>query len=133
MNDLFVLMCCLMIACGLIIAAILYATYGGVHGSLANSDIGSVYNFRYLQPLTGTYERYLAKVIAKRDMKDYIHRLNVISDYRLHDKDFIRTNTLVTCELSNGDIRNFYAERVENCYRSLFGRLLYSTGIACMF
>lgn len=133
MNDLFVMLCCLMIACGLIIAAILYATYGGVHGSLADSDIGSVYNFRYLQPLTGTYERYLAKVIAKRDMKGDVHRLNFASNYRLNDKDFIRTQTLVTCELSNGDIRNFYAERVEDCYRSIFGRLLYTTGMACMF
>ncbi len=133
MNDLFVMMCCLMIACGLIIAAILYATYGGVHGSLAHSDIGTVYNFRYLQPLTGTYERYLVKVIAKRDMKDYIHRLNVMSDYRIFDKNFKRTNTLVTCMLPNGDIRNFYAERVEDCYKSIFGRLLYTTGMACMF
>lgn len=134
MNDLFVMMCCLMIACGLIIAAILYATYGGVHGSLAHSDIGTVYNFRYLQPLTGTYERYLAKVInVRRFTKFEIDCLNFHSDYRVGDKEFQRTNTLVTCQLPNGDIRNFYAERVQDCYKSIFGRLLYTTGIACMF
>lgn len=134
MNDLFVMMCCLMIACGLIIAAILYATYGGVHGSLAHSDIGTVYNFRYLQPLTGTYERYLAKVInVRRFTKFEIDCLNFHSDYRVGDKEFQRTNTLVTCQLPNGDIRNFYAERVQDCYKSIFGRLLYTTGMACMF
>jgi len=128
MSDVLILCC---VAVGLF-CLMMHAVYRGVYGSLAQSDIGEVYNFYYLQPLTGTYERYLAKVIAKRDMKDYIHRLNVLSDYRLHDKDFIRTNTLVTCELSNGDIRNFYAERVKDCYRSIFGRLLYTTGMARM-
>jgi hypothetical protein len=129
MNDYVVL-------CGVVFAVfllIVYSVYYGVYGSLSSADLGEVYNFHYLQPLTGEYERYLAKVIAKRDMKDHIHRLNVTSDYRLHDKEFQRTNTLVTCELSNGEIRNFYAERVKDCYRSIFGRLLYSTGMACMF
>jgi hypothetical protein len=124
------------VLCGVVFAvfcAIIYCVYYGVYGSLSSADLGEVYNFHYLQPLTGEYERYLAKVIAKRDMKDHIHRLNVTSDYRLHDKEFQRTNTLVTCELSNGEIRNFYAERVKDCYRSIFGRLLYSTGMACMF
>ena len=110
-----------------------YCVYRGVYSSLSYADIGEVYNFYYLQPLTGEHERYLAKVISKRDMTDYIHRLNVTSDYRLYDKEFERTNTLVTCELSNGEIRNFYAERAKDCYRSIFGRLLYSTGMACMF
>jgi hypothetical protein len=129
MNDYVVL-------CGVVFAVfllIVYSVYYGVYGSLSSADLGEVYNFHYLQPLTGEYERYLAKVIAKRDMKDHIHRLNVTSDYRLHDKEFQRTNTLVTCELSNGEIRNFYAERVKDCYRSIFGRLLYSTGMSCMF
>lgn len=134
MNDLFVFVCCLSIACGLMIAAMLYATYGGVHGSLANSCVGSVYNFRYLQPVTGDYERYLAKVIGVRHLSKFeIDCLNFTSDYRLYDKEFQRTNTLVTCELPNGDIRNFYAERVKDCYQSIFGRLLYTTGMACMF
>lgn len=133
MTDIFVMLCCASIASGILLFFFMYNTYRGKNDTLSNSSIGSVYNFRYLQPVTGTYERYLVKVIAKRDMKDYIHRLNVMSDYRIFDKNFKRTNTLVTCMLPNGDIRNFYAERVQDCYRSLFGRLLYTTGIACMF
>jgi len=89
-------------------------------------------DFHYLQPLTGEYERFLAKVISKRDMRHDIARLNATSDYRLGDKEFKRSNTLVTCQLSNGEIRNFYAERVRDCYRSIFGRILYSTAsLAC--
>lgn len=129
MSDYVVL--CAVVFC--VFCVLVYGVYRGVYGSLSQARLGEVYNFHYLQPLTGEYERYLAKVISKRDMKDYIHRLNVTSDYRLHDKEFVRTNTLVTCELSNGDIRNFYAERVKNCYRSIFGNLLYSAGIARMF
>jgi len=30
-------------------------------------------------------------------------------------------------------IKKLYAERVRDCYRSIFGRILYSTGMACMF
>ena len=111
----------------------LYGVYRGVYSPLSCAYLGEVYNFHYLQPLTGEYERYLAKVISKRDMRNDIARLNITSDYRLCDQEFQRTNTLVTCELSNGEIRNFYAERVRDCYRSIFGRLLYSTGMACMF
>ena len=112
---------------------LMYGVYRGVYSPLSCAYLGEVYNFHYLQPLTGEYERFLAKVLSKRDMKEHIHRLNVTSDYRLHDKEFKRTNTLVTCVLANGEIRNFYAERVRDCYRSIFGRILYSTGMACMF
>lgn len=129
MNDYVVL-------CGVVFAVfllIVYSVYYGVYGSLSSADLGEVYNFHYLQPLTGEYERYLAKVIAKQDMREDIARLNRVSKYRRHDSEFQRTNTLVTCKLSNGEIRNFYAERVKDCYRSIFGRLLYSTGMACMF
>lgn len=129
MNDIMILFCVTVS----IFCFITYAVYHGVYGSLTNANIGEVYNFYYLQPVSGTYERYLAKVIAKRDMKDYINRLNVISDYRLYDPEFVRTNTLVTCELSNGEIRNFYAERVKDCHRSIFGKLLYSIRIAHIF
>jgi hypothetical protein len=116
-----------------IFCATFYCVYRGVYGSLSSASLGEVYNFHYLQPLTGEYERYLAKVISKRDMKEQIGYLNATSNYRRHDSEFQRSNTLVTCELSNGEIRNFYAERVRDCYRSIFGRLLYSTGMACMF
>jgi hypothetical protein len=116
-----------------IFCATFSCVYRGVYGSLSSASLGEVYNFHYLQPLTGEYERYLAKVISKRDMKEQIGYLNATSNYRRHDSQFERSNTLVTCELSNGEIRNFYAERVKDCYRSIFGRLLYSTGMSCMF
>lgn len=134
MNELYLSLLCFLIAFFVTLATIIYTTYRGTHVSLANSDVGSVYNFRYLQPLTGTYERYLAKVISVRRFTELeLYRLNFHSDYRVHDERFRRSNTLVTCKLPNGDIRNFYAERVQDCYTSLFGRLLYSTGMACMF
>ena len=129
MNDYVVL--CFVVVC--LFCIMLYGVYRGVYSPLSCAYLGEVYNFHYLQPLTGEYERYLAKVISKRDMRNDIARLNITSDYRLCDQEFQRTNTLVTCELSNGEIRNFYAERVRDCYRSIFGRLLYSTGMACMF
>ena len=125
------LMICLVAA--VVFCLTFYCVYRGVYGSLSSANLGEVYNFHYLQPLTGEYERYLAKVISKRDMKKQIDYLNATSNYRRHDSQFERSNTLVTCELSNGEIRNFYAERVRDCYRSIFGRLLYSTGMACMF
>jgi len=112
---------------------LMYGVYRGVYSPLSCAYLGEVYNFHYLQPLTGEYERYLAKVINKQDMKNDIARLNRESDYRRYDSEFQRTNTLVTCVLANGEIRNFYAERVRDCYRSIFGRLLYSTGTAFMF
>jgi len=129
MNDYVVL--CAVVFC--LFCTMIYCVYRGVYGSLSSANLGEVYNFHYLQPLTGEYERYLAKVISKRDMKEQIGYLNATSNYRRHDSEFQRSNTLVTCELSNGEIRNFYAERVKDCYRSIFGRLLYSTGMACMF
>ena len=134
MTEIFAILCCASIASGILLFFFIYNIYRGKNDTLSNSSIGSVYNFRYLQPVTGTYERYLAKVInVRRFTKFELDCLNFHSDYRVHDKDFHRSNTLVTCVLPNGDIRNFYAERVEDCYRSIFGRLLYTTGMACMF
>lgn len=134
MNNLFVLLCCSSIASGILLFFFMYNTYWGKNDRFNNPSVGCVYNFRYLQPVTGSYERYLAKVInVRRFTKFEIDSLNFHSDYRCNDKNFHRTGTLVTCVLPNGDIRNFYAERVKDCYRSLFGKLLYTTGIACMF
>jgi hypothetical protein len=121
---------CFIVLC--IVAFISYYIYRGIDDSLVDSSVGSIYSFRYFQPLTGEDERFLAKVICKRDMSNSIKRLNRISDYRLHDSKFQRTNTLVTCLLPNGDIRNFYAERADNCRKLLYGKLLYSTGLVYM-
>lgn len=127
MFELFSITCCVTIVCCVILLFFLYIYCRRMNDSLASSSIGSVYNFRYLQPVTGTYERYLAKVInIRRFTKFELDCLNFHSDYRSNDKDFHRSNTLVTCILPNGDIRNFYAERVIDCNRSIFGGLLFT-------
>ena len=115
-------------------ASFIYYTYGGDNDSLVGARVGSTYNFIYEQPLTGTYDRYLARVKSVRKFTvDDVRRMNFTSNYRLHDKLFTRGNTLVTCELPDGTIRNFYAERTSSCRRSLTGGLLYTLGVASMF
>ena len=133
MNDLFVAVGCVCFSVVVIVAFVLYYQHRGMNDSLVDSTVGSVYNFRYFQPLTGTHERVLAKVVSKYSLGDYINVLNRNSKYRKYDSSFQRTNTLVTCVLPDGSIRNFYAERCSNCKKSLFGKLLYTTGLACIF
>lgn len=134
MNDAFAIGCCFLIVVGMMMLFTLYHTYRGVHDSLTNATCGTVYNFRYFQPLTGDYERYLAKVVGVRKLDDYeIARLNWTSDYRAYDKNFKRTPTLVTCQMSDGDFRQFYAERSDMCRRSVVGGLLFKAGVAHLF
>lgn len=134
MNDFVLFASCFAIVLACILAFTFYNIYWGVHDSLTNATVGSVYNFRYFQPLTGDYERYLAKVVNVRTLDNWeIGRLNITSDYRLHDKDFQRTPTLVTCEMSNGDYRQFYAERSDMCKRTAVGNLLFKAGFAHLF
>jgi hypothetical protein len=134
MNDVFVLACCFLVSCGLILMAILYNTYRGVHDTLANATCGTVYNFRYFQPLTGDYDRYLAKVTNVRKLDAFeLGSLNFTSNYRRGDKNFKRSPTLVTCQMSNGDYRQFYAERSDMCKRSAIGGLLFKAGVAHLF
>jgi hypothetical protein len=134
MNDVLVFSCLFV---GIVVAMALfffYATYRGVHDNLSNAVAGIVYNFRYFQPLTGDYERYLAKVVGIRKLTDIeIARLNWSSDYRMYDKSFSRSNTLVTCLMGNGDYRQFYAERSDMCRRSAVGELLFKVGVAHLF
>jgi hypothetical protein len=105
-----------------------------VNDSLANADCGSVYNFRYFQPLTGDYTRHLAKVVDVRKLTQAeISRLNWSSDYRRGDKEFQRSPTLVTCVMGNGDYRQFYAERSDMCKRTAVGNLLFKAGFAHLF
>lgn len=115
-----------------VVAFVSYYFYRGVNDSLVDSTVGSVYSFRYFQPLTGSYDIVLAKVVGKQDMKDYIACLNRNSKYRQYDNSFLRTNTLVTCVLPNGSIRNYYAERADNCKKYFFGKLLYTTGLVTL-
>jgi hypothetical protein len=134
MNDLIVLGVCFAIVMSLMVAFFFYNVYKGIYANLADSDIGAVYNFRYFQPLTGDYERYLAKVVGVRTLTQAeISRLNWSSDYRAGDKEFKRSPTLVTCLMGNGDFRQFYAERSDMCRRSHLAGLLFKVGVAHLF
>lgn len=134
MNDAFVIGVCFACVVAAFAAFFLYNTYRGVNDSLANATAGSVYNFRYFQPLTGDYERYLAKVVGIRHLDKFeIGRLDMTSDYRRYDKNFHRSPTLVTCEMSNGDYRQFYAERSDMCKRTAVGNMLFKMGVAHLF
>jgi hypothetical protein len=134
MNDVVLLGCLFVVMLFLIAGLGFYNVYRGVHDSLTNAVIGTVYNFRYFQPLKGEYERYLARVVEIRKLTDReIARLNWGSDYRVFDKNFKRSPTLVTCEMSNGDYRQFYAERSDMCKRSAIGGLLFRSGFAHLF
>lgn len=134
MNDAFVIGVCCACAVAALAVFFLYNVYRGVHDSLTNAVIGAVYNFRYFQPLSGEYERYLAKVVGVRNLTQAeISRLNWSSDYRVFDEEFQRSPTLVTCKMSNGDYRQFYAERSDMCRRSPVGNMLYNMGVAYLF
>jgi hypothetical protein len=110
--------------CGLM-AFGFYAIYGGSKASLSNAKVGQVFNFEYLQPLAGEPERYLAKVLDVTALDNAaIDRLNRRSNYRRSDSNFQRTNHLVTCKTVDGNVRQFYAERVVNCRRPLLAGLL---------
>jgi len=100
-----------------------YAVYGGRHASLCDAKVGQVFNFEYLQPVTGESKRVLAKVIEPVVHLDdiTIQRMNARSNYRRYDAEFKRTNHLVTCKTADGNIRNFYCERVKNCRQPLLG------------
>jgi hypothetical protein len=100
--------------------------YGGRRANLAEAKIGQVFNFEYLQPLNGEPERYLAKVIEPVTALDesWIKIMNRRSNYRRNDPNFKRTNHLVTCKTVDGNIRQFYCERVVNCRRPLLAGLM---------
>lgn len=108
-----------------------YNLYYGISGDLKNAKEGEVYHFRYLQPATGDYERHMVKVLKNVTLSnEQIRKLNARSKYRRFDNSFKRTNHLVTGQSSNGQIRNFYAERVDSCRKTGVGKLAFSMGIA---
>lgn len=111
---------------------LLYNAVRGVHGSLANAKVGEVFNFEYEQPYHGEPERVLAKVVEPvYTLDDYqIRRLNARSRYRANDPNFKRTKHLVTCEMADGSIRNFYAERTKNVRRLPIGHPLFRAAAA---
>lgn len=110
-----------------LIALVGFNFYVGIKSSLSNARPGEVYNFDYEQPLHGQHKRVLAKVVEPVYELDSAHikSLNRKSYYRRNDPVFQRTKHLVTCEMPNGDIRQFYAERASNVRRSLFGNQLF--------
>lgn len=108
-----------------------FHVYRGVHDSLSNAKVGSVYNFKYLQPVTDVPERFMAKVISVQTFTDdYLGRLNRKSRYRRNDPEFQRSRNLVTAQTFDGKIRNFYAERTTDVRRPLLGAVVFKTGLA---
>ncbi|NBX97760.1 hypothetical protein EB118_08320 [bacterium] len=108
-----------------------FHVYRGVHDSLSNAKVGSVYNFKYLQPVTDVPERFMAKVISVQTFTDdYLGLLNRKSRYRRNDPEFQRSRNLVTAQTFDGKIRNFYAERTSDVRRPLLGAVVFKTGLA---
>lgn len=98
---------------------------------LSKAKVGRVYNFDYVQPSSGETRRHLAKVVGVRKLtEEDIRNLDVQSKYRKYDSEFVRTETIVTCKMPDGKYRNFYAERTENCRRSILGTVLFLMGLA---
>ncbi len=116
-----------------LLAFALFHIYRGVHDSLTNARIGGVYNFEYVQPVTGEPERFMAKVLeVHRFSDDWIARLNRTSRYRRNDDNFQRSRHLVTAQTPDGKIRNFYAERTRNVRRPLLGGVAFKSGLASL-
>jgi len=133
MNDtiLFATIACSVVA-GLLAFGVFHL-YRGIRDSLTNARIGGVYNFEYVQPVTGLPERFMAKVLeVHRFSDDYISRLNSTSRYRRDDPNFERSRHLVTAQTPDGKIRNFYAERTRNVRRPLLGGVAFKTGLASL-
>lgn len=118
---------------GLVVGFGGFHIYSGIRDSLTNAKIGGVYNFEYVQPVTGTPERFMAKVLeVHRFSDDYLARLNSKSRYRKDDPMFQRSKHLVTAQTPDGKIRNFYAERTRNVRRPLLGGVAFKTGLASL-
>jgi hypothetical protein len=133
MNDVVVFVSILAAVAVAVVGFVFYSVYGGSKGSLANAVEGQVFNFVYQQPLHGTHERFLAKVIGKQTLTaDQIAKLNRRSRYRAGDPEFMRTANLVTCQTPDGKIRNFYAERVSDCRKPLLAKVLFKSGVASL-
>lgn len=94
---------------------------------LSEARPGDVVNFTYKQPMSGPSRRFLARVVEVRNLTtDEISRMDSASDYRKYDREFLRTPTLVTCNIPGGHTRNFYAERSERCVRPPMGQVSYT-------
>lgn len=102
--------------------------------TLSKAKVGRVYNFEYKQPHSGDAKRHLARVVnVNKFSEGDIVRLAAKSRYRYGDPQFVRTETVVTCQMPDGNYRNFYGERTEKCRHSLFATLLFWTGLGRLF
>lgn len=115
---------CISLTGYVVCAAVFYVLNRKVNFSNAKS--GSVYNFEYVQPVTGERQRFLAEVVSNEKWtEDEIRNLNIRSDYRVGDHMFKRAGNLVNCVTPNGEYRRFWSDRVINCRRVPIGGLLY--------
>lgn len=123
MDNVFIASCAVAVALCFIVVMSTYAVYGGFRADLCSAKQGQVFNFEYLQPLNGESKRILARVIEPVEYRsdEKLERMNRISNYRKDDKTFKRTNHLVTCQTHDGEVRQFYCERVKNCRKPLLG------------
>lgn len=121
-----------MFVCFCAISAVLIFTYNAVYGgkydSIINSSVGDVFHFEYEQPLNGEVSRHFVQVIEPvQFLNNYqINNLNNNSTYRRYDSNFKRGNHLVMCKMIDGNIRQFYCERITNCRKPMLGRLLFT-------
>lgn len=133
MNDMVLFASLFAAVAGLLVGFVAFHIYSGLRDNLSNAKVGKVYNFEYLQPVTGTPERFMAKVLeVHRFTDDYIARLNAKSNYRRYDPMFQRSKHLITAQTCDGKIRNFYAERTRNVRRPLLGGVMFKTGLASL-
>jgi hypothetical protein len=131
MNDMILFASIFACVTGIMIGFAAFHIYRGLKDSLTTAQIGTVYNFEYVQPVTGEPERFMAKVLEVHRFSDqYLTRLNAKSRYRRNDPEFQRSKHLVTAQTPDGKIRNFYAERTRNVRRPLLGGVMFKTGLA---
>ncbi len=126
MEDLILLAGIAVVSAIFLFGLALNAVYGGKNASLCDARPGQVFNFEYMQPLNGESKRVLARVIDKpyKFTDAELKNMNRRSSYRRNDPEFMRTNHLVTCQTHDGEVRQFYCERVKNCRKPLFGALV---------
>lgn len=105
-----------------------------MEATLAKSKVGRIYNFEYNQPYSGETRRHLARVVEIRRLTENdIARINSSSRYRSGDHQFMRTETIVTCQMPDGGYRNFYGERTDKCRCSVLASVMFWTGLARLF
>ena len=124
MNDVVLFSLAGMVGIGFVFAYL--ACFVGKPASLCEAKVGEVFDFEYLQPLSGERKRWKAKVVEPVVHLDdpTISSMNSRSNYRRNDPQFKRTNHLVTCQTHDGEYRQFYCERAVNCRKPLLGGLL---------